>query len=178
MFKLVSRLQLHSKLSMCAAVPTICRMLSQKNGGVQQLNARSVNSAAAVLKTRLANPAILPLAYTSAPCSPEKTSKNFAVSFHALSRTNHVGHDPAPRPYLVFIETFDGVKSAHSPRREAPIDVGHRTSFATPASELIWPTEGLSFATAGQRCGLLVVNQTTAQTAPCQQTRNSGQMLQ
>ena len=43
---------------------------------------------------------------------------------------------------------------------------------------LIWPTEGRFFAPAELRCELLVVGQTMAQSAPSQQTRKIGQMIQ
>ena len=43
---------------------------------------------------------------------------------------------------------------------------------------LIWPTEGRFFAPAELRCELLVVGQTKAQSAPRQQTRKIGQMIQ
>ncbi|MEM7427680.1 MAG: hypothetical protein AAF441_16430 [Pseudomonadota bacterium] len=42
----------------------------------------------------------------------------------------------------------------------------------------IWPTEGRLFAPAELRCGPLVVGQTTARTAPRQQTRKAGQTVQ
>ena len=41
---------------------------------------------------------------------------------------------------------------------------------------LIWPTGGRLFGLAGRRCAPLVVNQTTARSAPCRQTRKAGQM--
>ena len=44
--------------------------------------------------------------------------------------------------------------------------------------EWIWPTEGRLFAPAGRRYAPLVVNQTTARSMPCQQTRKTGQMGQ
>ncbi|POF27898.1 hypothetical protein CLV41_12058 [Roseibium marinum] len=37
------------------------------------------------------------------------------------------------------------------------------------------PTEGSFFTPAGQRCGQLVARQATALTAPCRQTRKTGQ---
>jgi hypothetical protein len=43
---------------------------------------------------------------------------------------------------------------------------------------LIWPTEGRLLAPAELRCGPLVVGQTTAPTAPRQQTPKAGQMIQ
>ncbi len=46
------------------------------------------------------------------------------------------------------------------------------------ADGLIWFTEGRLFRPAGRRCGRLVVNQTTAATAPSQQDGKDGQMVQ
>jgi len=43
---------------------------------------------------------------------------------------------------------------------------------------LIWPTEGRFFTPAELRCEALVVGQTKARSAPRQQTRKTGQMLQ
>ena len=41
---------------------------------------------------------------------------------------------------------------------------------------LLWPTKGHFFKFSGHRCALIVVSQTTAQGAPCQQTQKNGQM--
>jgi len=45
------------------------------------------------------------------------------------------------------------------------------------ADGLIWSTEGRFSPPAGLRCGSLVVNQTTAGTAPCQRTQKTGQTI-
>ncbi|MEM1046596.1 MAG: hypothetical protein AAGL24_10605 [Pseudomonadota bacterium] len=45
------------------------------------------------------------------------------------------------------------------------------------ADGLIWFTEGRIFSTAGRRCDHLVVVETTAATAPSQQSGKYGQMV-
>lgn len=45
------------------------------------------------------------------------------------------------------------------------------------ADWLIWPTGGRFSAPSGHRCNFLVVGQTRAEIAPCQQTRKTGQVI-
>ena len=54
---------------------------------------------------------------------------------------------------------------------------GASVKLRNAADGLIWPTEGLLFPSAELRCGRLVVNQTTAQTSPRQQTGKAGQTI-
>ncbi len=41
--------------------------------------------------------------------------------------------------------SFDGVRFAHSARREAQRDAGHRASFCNDDDGPIWPTKGRVF---------------------------------
>ena len=71
---------------------------------------------------------------------------------------------------------FDGVKSVHSARRGSWRDACVSGERRNNADGRIWPTEGLVFRPAEHRYARLVVNQTTATSMPCQQTRKRGQM--
>ncbi|MGI9385300.1 MAG: hypothetical protein ACR2PO_19280, partial [Methyloligellaceae bacterium] len=64
----------------------------------------------------------------------------------------------------------------HSVRRGALRDAGASGKLRNDADGRNGPTEGRYFAPAGRRYDPLVVNQSTAQIVPSQQTRNIGQM--
>jgi len=56
--------------------------------------------------------------------------------------------------------------------------VGHLASSVMTSDGWIWATEGHVPEPAGRRYAPLVVNQTTAQSMPSQQTQGHGQMIQ
>ena len=53
----------------------------------------------------------------------------------------------------------------------------HRASSAMTSDGRIWATEGRVSVSTGRRYAPLVVNQTTAQIMPSQQTQEHGQMI-
>jgi len=65
----------------------------------------------------------------------------------------------------------------HTQRGEQRTAIPVSDKLLNEADGLIWPTGGRFSAPSGHRCTFLVVGQTKAEIAPCQQTRKTGQVI-
>ena len=63
-------------------------------------------------------------------------------------------------------------------KARSAVRCGVSDKLRNEGDEPVWPTGGRLFAPAELRCGPLAVGQTTARTAPRQQTRITGQTIQ